>query len=275
MLVPLSGWALYAFRDIQAARSPSGGFALALIIFMSSRPTAILAPRHSGTLIWTQRASVALQFISWPHPRTAAEPRVSGAATGAGVESFFPWAVPTFPASLASIGRGWFRIPWWGRCPDGCSPCKITHDTNNLLADSGAACPHIGPIVASIWWGIPFFAITNLAALQSIPKRLVRSSVDRWRRHLQAVSLRITLPLLAAQPLVAITIMQRTVWVANFADLIVVMTNGGSRRFHPDGGQLHDFHGRVSASGFLLCLEHRGGFPCSLLFIDSLARNLG
>src|SRR6202034_2991039 len=35
----------------------------------------------------------------------------------------------------------------------------------------------------------------------------------------------ITLPLLA--PTLAITILLRTVWVANFADLIIVMTNGG------------------------------------------------
>jgi multiple sugar transport system permease protein len=36
---------------------------------------------------------------------------------------------------------------------------------------------------------------------------------------------RITLPFLA--PTMAITILLRTVWIANFADLIVVMTKGG------------------------------------------------
>ena len=35
----------------------------------------------------------------------------------------------------------------------------------------------------------------------------------------------ITLPFLA--PTIAITILLRTVWIANFADLIIVMTNGG------------------------------------------------
>jgi multiple sugar transport system permease protein len=99
---------------------------------------------------------------------------------------------------------------------------KITHDTNNLLAAPGTAL--IGPIVASIWWGIPFFAITNLAALQSIPKDLYEAaSIDGAGVFKQFRS--ITLPLLA--PTLAITILLRTVWVANFADLIVVMTNGG------------------------------------------------
>jgi multiple sugar transport system permease protein len=99
---------------------------------------------------------------------------------------------------------------------------KITHDTNNLLADPRTAL--IGPILASIWWGIPFFAITNLAALQSIPKDLYEAaSIDGASVFKQFLS--ITPPLLA--PTLAITILLRTVWVANFADLIVVMTNGG------------------------------------------------
>ncbi|MBM7344599.1 carbohydrate ABC transporter permease [Pantoea coffeiphila] len=36
---------------------------------------------------------------------------------------------------------------------------------------------------------------------------------------------RVTLPFLA--PMIAITVMLRTIWIANFADLIVVMTDGG------------------------------------------------
>ena len=36
---------------------------------------------------------------------------------------------------------------------------------------------------------------------------------------------KITLPFLA--PMIAITVMLRTIWIANFADLIIVMTSGG------------------------------------------------
>ena len=35
----------------------------------------------------------------------------------------------------------------------------------------------------------------------------------------------ITLPFLA--PMIAVTVLLRTIWISNFADLIVVMTNGG------------------------------------------------
>jgi multiple sugar transport system permease protein len=75
-----------------------------------------------------------------------------------------------------------------------------------------------------VWWGIPFFAITCLAALQSIPKDLYEAAaIDGAGLFEQFRS--ITLPLLA--PTIAITILLRTIWVANFADLIIVMTNGG------------------------------------------------
>jgi multiple sugar transport system permease protein len=81
-----------------------------------------------------------------------------------------------------------------------------------------------GPIVANIWYGIPFFAITLLAALQSIPKELYEAaSIDGASEAQKFRS--ITLPFLA--PTIAITLMLRTVWIANFADLIVVMTGGG------------------------------------------------
>ena len=58
---------------------------------------------------------------------------------------------------------------------------------------------------------------------------------DRMRRDATTMSTKvhlpywpfrsITLPFLA--PTIAITVLLRTVWISNFADLIVVMTNGG------------------------------------------------
>jgi len=92
----------------------------------------------------------------------------------------------------------------------------------NILSDPSVAI--WGPIIANVWWGIPFFAITLLAALQSIPQDIYEAaSIDGagpWRRFTD-----ITLPFLA--PTIAIAVLLRTVWIANFADLIIVMTNGG------------------------------------------------
>ena len=79
-------------------------------------------------------------------------------------------------------------------------------------------------MIAGIWWGMPFFAITLLAALQSIPREIYEaaeidgaSSFERFRS--------ITLPFLA--PTMVVTVMLRTIWVANSPELIVVMTKGG------------------------------------------------
>src|SRR5690606_17817186 len=81
-----------------------------------------------------------------------------------------------------------------------------------------------GPIIANVWWGIPFFAITLLAALQAIPRDLYEAAAIDGAGPLQRF-ISITLPFLA--PTIAITVLLRTVWISNFADLIVVMTNGG------------------------------------------------
>ena len=81
-----------------------------------------------------------------------------------------------------------------------------------------------GPITANVWFGIPFFAITLLAALQAIPRELYEAAAIDGAGAWQSF-VRVTLPFIA--PMIAITVMLRTVWVANFADLIYVMTGGG------------------------------------------------
>jgi len=92
----------------------------------------------------------------------------------------------------------------------------------NLLSDPQHAM--WGPIIANVWWGIPFFAITLLAALQAIPRDLYEAAAIDGANAFQRFW-SITLPFLA--PTIAITILLRTVWISNFADLIIVMTNGG------------------------------------------------
>ena len=132
---------------------------------------------------------------------------------------FLPWAVPTF---LAGLNWAWLFNPVIGPLPHWMVSLGILSAPNNILAD-----PHLamwGPIIANVWWGIPFFAITLLAALQAIPRDLYEAAEIDGANPLQRFT-SITLPFLA--PTIAITILLRTVWIANFADLIIVMTNGG------------------------------------------------
>lgn len=90
------------------------------------------------------------------------------------------------------------------------------------LAQAGTAMASV--ILAVVWQGIPFFAVTLLAGLQAIPAELYEvASIDgagAWRqfRH-------VTLPGLAS--VIATTLLLRMIWVANSLDLILVMTGGG------------------------------------------------
>lgn len=132
---------------------------------------------------------------------------------------FLPWAVPTF---LTALTWAWLFNPVIGPLPHWLARMGILSEPYNILADPGIAL--WGPIIANIWFGIPFFAITLLAALQSIPSELYEAAAIDGATAWQSFT-KITLPFLA--PMIAITVMLRAIWIANFADLIFVMTGGG------------------------------------------------
>lgn len=79
-------------------------------------------------------------------------------------------------------------------------------------------------IVSIVWRGTPFFAVCLLAALQAIPEELYEAAkVDgagSWDSFLH-----ITIPMI--RPTMFITLMLRTMWLANHVDTIFVMTSGG------------------------------------------------
>lgn len=132
---------------------------------------------------------------------------------------FLPWAVPAF---LSALTWAWLFNPVIGPLPHWLSSLGILSEPYNILGDPDLAL--WGPITANIWFGVPFFAITLLAALQSIPAELYEAAeidgASAWQKFTK-----ITLPFLA--PMIAITVMLRTIWIANFADIIYVMTKGG------------------------------------------------
>ncbi|MFA3920945.1 carbohydrate ABC transporter permease [Ruegeria hyattellae] len=132
---------------------------------------------------------------------------------------FLPWAVPTF---LSALTWAWLFNPVIGPLPHWLAALGILSEPYNILGDPELAM--WGPITANIWFGVPFFAITLLAALQSIPGELYEAAEVDGATPWQTFT-KITLPFLA--PMIAITVMLRTIWIANFADLIFVMTGGG------------------------------------------------
>ncbi|HLP65997.1 MAG TPA: sugar ABC transporter permease [Rhizobium sp.] len=216
MLVPLALGISYAFRDIQLLNPFSGGF-IGLDHFRALGRDQDFYRALKNTLWWTG-ASVALQFVFGLILALLLDKPFYGRGLAQALV-FLPWAVPSF---LAGLNWAWLFNPVIGPLPHWLHALGILAEPNNILADPALAM--WGPIAANVWWGIPFFAITLLAALQAIPRDLYEAAAIDGAGPVQRF-LSITLPFLA--PTIAITVLLRTVWVSNFADLIIVMTNGG------------------------------------------------
>ena len=216
MLLPLVIGISYAFRDIILLNPFSGGF-VGLDHFRELRSDASFWNALHNTLVWTV-VSVVLQFLfglflalllNRPFPgRSIVQALV-----------FLPWAVPSF---LSGLNWAWLFNPLVGPLPHWAVALGLSDTPQNILSSPDYAL--WGPVTANVWWGIPFFAITLLAALQSIPKDIYEAAeIDGASVFQRFFS--ITLPFLA--PTIAITVMLRAVWIANAADLIWVMTRGG------------------------------------------------
>jgi multiple sugar transport system permease protein len=132
---------------------------------------------------------------------------------------FLPWAVPAF---LSGLTWSWLFNPVIGPLAHWAAALGLLSNADNILADPSIAL--IGPIIANIWFGIPFFAITLLATLTAIPREMYEAAEMDGASSWQQFRF-ITLPYIA--PTIVITALLRTVWIANFSDLIWVMTGGG------------------------------------------------
>jgi multiple sugar transport system permease protein len=216
MLVPLLIGLSYAFHDVTLLDPLSGDF-VGLDHFRELYDDAAFWNALRNTLTWTL-ASVALQFALGLILALLLNRLFPGRAL-VQMLVFLPWAVPSF---LSGLNWAWLFNPVVGPLPYWLHALGVMASPDNLLSDPRLAL--WGPIIANVWWGIPFFAITLLAALQSIPADIYEAAAidgaGAWVRFRS-----ITLPLLA--PTMAIAILLRTVWIANFADLIVIMTKGG------------------------------------------------
>lgn len=79
-------------------------------------------------------------------------------------------------------------------------------------------------IVAMVWQGVPFFGIMILAALQSVPEELMEAAKMDGANSLGRFW-HVTIP--CVKPTLVITILLRTIWIFNNADIIYTMTAGG------------------------------------------------
>ena len=79
-------------------------------------------------------------------------------------------------------------------------------------------------IITNIWYGVPFFGIMLLAALQSVPNELYEASTLDGCGAVKQLFY-VTIPYI--KPTIVSTILLRTMWIVNYPDIIYAMTNGG------------------------------------------------
>ncbi|MGL5737175.1 MAG: carbohydrate ABC transporter permease, partial [Beijerinckiaceae bacterium] len=79
-------------------------------------------------------------------------------------------------------------------------------------------------VLALIWQGFPFFAVTILAGLQTIGDELYEAADIDGATRIQRLRY-VILPAIA--DVIATALLLRTIWVANSLDIILVMTGGG------------------------------------------------
>lgn len=130
-----------------------------------------------------------------------------------------PWAMPGFVAFL--VWRLLF-LPIGGGINLILGELNLYTDVIDWLGQRSTAMPAV--IIATVWRGFPFWAISFLAALQGVPSELYEAArVDGatgWQRFLH-----ITLP--SIRPVILIVVLLSSIWTANSFENIWIMTQGG------------------------------------------------
>ncbi len=132
---------------------------------------------------------------------------------------FYPWALSGFAIGLV---WAWMFNGQFGIVNDLLKKIGIIHQNIGFLSDPRYALPSV--IVVNIWYGIPFFAIMLLAALQSVPQELYEAAeIDGANSFVKLF--KITIPYI--KPTIISTTLLRAIWIMNFPEIIYGMTNGG------------------------------------------------
>lgn len=132
---------------------------------------------------------------------------------------FFPWAVSGF---LIGMLFRWMFNAEFGVVNDLLMKAGLIDSPIPWLAQPGFAMTAI--IIANVWYGVTFFAIMILAALQSVSDEMYEAAALDGAGKVRTF-FSITLPSIATT--LALTILLRVIWIFNFPDIIFAMTGGG------------------------------------------------
>lgn len=170
-----------------------------------------------NTATWVV-ASLAGQFVLGFALALLLQRRFRGRGIYQGL-AFLPWAMAGFLIGL--IWRWMFNAEF-GVVNDLLLKSGLTDHRIAFLASPGWA--QLSEIVANIWYGVTFFTVMILAALQSVPRELIEAA------HMDGASYRQTLQRVIVpyiKPTLVLAVLLRVIWILNFPDIIYAMTNGG------------------------------------------------
>ena len=130
-----------------------------------------------------------------------------------------PWAMPAF---VAFITWKLLYAPQGGAFNFILISLGLVDTHVDFLSTRELAMPSV--IVASVWRGFPFWVISFLAAMQSVPRELYEAAAldgaGAWRRFLH-----VTLP--GIRHVVLVVILISTIWTTNSFEAIWLLTGGG------------------------------------------------
>jgi multiple sugar transport system permease protein len=130
-----------------------------------------------------------------------------------------PWVVPTALSTLA----------WWWMFDNTYSVINWTLQKLGLISEAlpWLADPYLAMasvIVVNVWRGLPFFAVTILAGLVSIPQEMYDAAAADGAGRLQRFR-HVTLPLL--KPVILIVTLFSTIFTVSDFNIVFVLTRGG------------------------------------------------
>lgn len=217
LFYPLSNVFYYCLQEYNASTPFYNGF-----VGLGNFKTIFTEDKHFFPAVLTSfkwvLSEVSLQVICGMGIALVMNQKFKG-RTFIRAAAFTPWAIS---GVLTSVIWSLMYNEHMGVFNDILMSLGIISDKHAWLADVSTVFPSV--VLADLWRGIPFFAITILSALQGIPDELYEAAkVDGASRIKTFTS--VTLPML--KNTLVLTTLLRCVWEWNNVDLIFNLTGGG------------------------------------------------
>ncbi|MBP3962023.1 MULTISPECIES: carbohydrate ABC transporter permease [Paenibacillus] len=178
-------------------------------------PKFLMAMKNSAYWVF---CSLILQFILGLLLALAMKKQFRGRGIYQGF-AFYSWALSGF---LIGLIWKWMFNSQIGVVNDLLLKFGIIHERIGFLSDPKWAM--VSVIVANVWYGVAFFAIMLLAALQSVPGELYEAADMDGATGMRKL-LNVTLPYI--MPTIIATTLLRAIWIFNDPTIIYGLTNGG------------------------------------------------